>query len=202
MSDAVRTLGRDAYLLGRFDQRLLHLRTYSPAWRGACVNSVQEIWDFPLPSPPKRRLPGVGSQPQTCTSTPLGQETGGVPFGEKWSTWEKRPTEACQWPSPSPQSLQLVFFFFPIGFLVFSLKQEQKNKGRLTLNKLPACELHPNKPADREELGENKGKHRKEKKNWKGNGHSHKGFFKKWHLWNRTGCYKKEKKKWANKKVS
>ena len=53
----------------------------------------------------------------------------------------------------------------PIGFLVFSLKQEQKNKGRLTLNKLPACELHPNKPADREELGENKGKHRKEKKN-------------------------------------
>lgn len=88
----------------------------------------------------------------------------------------------------------------PIGFLVFSLKQEQKNKGRLTLNKLPACELHPNKPADREELGENKGKHRKEKKNWKGNGHSHKGFFKKWHLWNRTGCYKKEKKKLGKQK--
>ena len=87
------------------------------------------------------------------------------PLGKNDPHERKDPQRPASDQAPHHRVSNWLFFFFPIGFLVFSLKQEQKNKGRLTLNKLPACELHPNKPADREELGENKGKHRKEKKN-------------------------------------
>lgn len=140
----------------------------------------------------------------------MGSGGGRSSLWGKWPAWEKRPTEsgrlwnlahACYPQGGPPATKPLVTHRVSIGFSVFSLKYEQKNKGHLTFEQNPQHESYTrtNQQIERNlgEIRDNLGKGRKTEKetvtSW------HRFFFFKWHLCNRTGCYKKN---WANEKIS